>query len=71
MPARLTPAQAKALGLDVKHKSRVRKTAAAPYASRCVVCGDEFPTEAAESRHVAGGHNRFELILELEGQSGR
>lgn len=64
MPARLTPAQAKKLGIDVKQKARVRKTAKGDYHTRCHTCDKEFHTMASEDRHVAGGHNRFELVLE-------
>ena len=65
MPARLTPSQAAKLGIDTKLKPRTtRKTASGPYHTRCVACGEEFHTMAAEDRHVAGGHNRFELVLD-------
>lgn len=64
MPVKLTPAQAKALGVDTKQKVRVRKTAKGRYHTVCKGCGEEFHTAASEDRHVAEGHNRFELVLE-------
>ena len=31
-----------------------------PYHSRCVTCGEEFTTQAAQTRHMnASGHRRF------------
>lgn len=35
-----------------------------PYATRCVSCGTTFTSAAAEDRHVAPGHGRYELVLE-------
>jgi len=40
---------------------RRRKT---PYRTICTTCLLEFTSKAAEDRHVAPGHNRFELVLE-------
>ena len=34
-----------------------------PYHSLCTACGQQFVTQAAEDRHVAPGHARFESIL--------
>jgi hypothetical protein len=59
---KLTPAQAKALGVDTKSKRTTRKTAKAKYHTRCS-CGEEFHSEAAETRHVAAGHHRFDLVF--------
>ena len=43
--------------------TRPRKVARAPYHSRCIRCGVEFTTEAAEERHlIAEHHCRFELV---------
>ena len=67
MTARLTPAEAKALGLDVKAtKTRTtRKTAPGPYRTRCDTCGETFTTRAGEDRHVnEARHWRYALVLE-------
>ena len=63
MTARLTAAEARALGITVPGtKTRTtRKTGAGPYRTRCK-CGEEFTTAASEDRHVSMGHNRFILI---------
>ena len=64
MPAHLTPAQAKALGIDVKpgKASRTtRKTAPGPYRSVCHDCREVFTTRASETRHVAPGHCRYDI----------
>jgi uncharacterized C2H2 Zn-finger protein len=62
----LTAAQAKALGLNVTTRTKTTRKAATnddgPYHTRCTSCGDEFTVQAAENRHVADGHNRFEII---------
>ena len=65
MTARLSAAEAKALGLTkpVAKPRTTRKTGRGPYRTRCVACGVEFTTVASESRHLAPGHNRFELLL--------
>ena len=68
MPAaRLSRAEAKALGVPVPASTRApRRTARAPYHTRCMACGAVFTTQAAEDRHVdaVGGHTRFELIID-------
>ena len=67
MAARLTPAEAKKLGLDVPQKKAkaTRRTAkGAPYHTICKTCGLEFRTQAAEDRHVHDTHHaRYELVL--------
>lgn len=65
----LTAAQARKLGLEVPATVRVRKrdrsTARGPYHTRCHACGDEFTTQASETRHNAEqGHSRFQLVLD-------
>jgi hypothetical protein len=63
---RLTPEQARALGLDTKARRKTtRKTAEGKYHTRCN-CGEEFTTAAAENRHVQPGHQRFTLVLNTE-----
>ena len=64
MPAHLTAAEAKALGVDVKaaRPRSTRRTAAGPYRSRCHDCGETFSTRASETRHVAPGHCRFDTL---------
>ena len=66
MPAHLTPAEAKALGIDVKGKGgrvrTTRKTAPGPYRSVCHDCAEVFTTRAGEDRHVAPGHCRFDVV---------
>lgn len=70
MPAHLTPAQARALGVDVPASSgagrRTRKAAPGHGVSRCATCGETFTTDAAEDRHVTAGHNRFETVVSAE-----
>lgn len=67
MTIKLTPAQAKTMGVDVKTKTRTtRTTARGAHHTICTACLMEFHTVAAEDRHVAPGHNRFELVLELQ-----
>ena len=66
MTARLTVAEARALGLTsaaVKPKRTTRKVGRGPYHTRCRTCGDEFISAAAEDRHViAARHWRYELV---------
>jgi hypothetical protein len=65
--ARLSRAEARALGVDVPATTRTARTVArAPYHTRCMTCGAVFTTQAAEDRHVdiVGGHTRFELIID-------
>ena len=64
--AKLTPAEARRLGIDVPAKPArtTRKTAAGPYHTRCRECGAEFTSEAAEDRHIVEHHHaRYELVL--------
>jgi hypothetical protein len=64
--ARITAAQAKALGIDVptKKKRTTRKTGVGPYHTRCRTCGEEFTTMASEDRHVHDFHHvRYDLVL--------
>jgi hypothetical protein len=65
MAVRLTPAQARAIGVDTAAPKRTtRRAAAGPYHTRCTRCGEEFTTEAAEERHlIAAHHARYELVL--------
>jgi len=68
MTVNLTPAQAKAMGLDVPVKVSKRNRKAAPtrgtYHTRCKTCGEEFRTMASEDRHVHDTHHpRFETVL--------
>lgn len=61
---RLTPAQAKALGLDVNVKQKNRREAGGQYRTVCVMCGEEFKSIAAEDRHLKEtGHPRYALVL--------
>lgn len=65
MPIKLTPAQAKALGLEARTKIRqTRKTIKGePYWSRCTWCDETFTTQAAETRHVEETkHTRYEVL---------
>lgn len=68
MAARLTPAEAKALGLaPTARKKQTGKRARAAYWSRCVTCDEEFRTEAAEERHlIATHHARYEMVVTIE-----
>jgi len=65
--ARLSVAEAKALGLTsaAKGKKRTtRKTGRGPYHTRCRTCHVEFTTAASEDRHVHDTHHvRFELVV--------
>ena len=65
MTVRLTPAEARRLGIDpTPTRTRTtRREAAGPYHTRCTTCGDEFTTIAAEDRHLTAGHHRYELVL--------
>lgn len=65
MSARLTEAEARRAGLLAPKSRKTRKAAprnGAP--SRCK-CGEEFTTDAAETRHVEQnpGHCRIETVL--------
>ena len=65
---RLTPAEAKALGLDVPVRrtkaSRALVPAADCLAVVCHVCGQEMTTDEAMSRHTTEvGHLRYDVVL--------
>jgi hypothetical protein len=69
--ARLTPAEARALGLldgtPTVRAAKVRTTskrARAPYHSVCCKCQEVFTTEKSEERHdAATRHARYRLVL--------
>lgn len=63
---RVTAAGARRMGVDVPAAPSTRRVARAPYHTRCMACGAVFTTQASEDRHVdaAGGHLRFELVLD-------
>jgi hypothetical protein len=63
---RVTPAEARRLGVDVASTRAPSRVARAPYHTRCMGCGAVFTTQASEDRHVdpLGGHARFELVLD-------
>lgn len=70
MPARLTKAEAKRLGLDVpdeatgKRKRTTRKTGKGPYLTICHDCQERFTTQAAEDRHLnETRHARYDFEL--------
>lgn len=65
MAARLTAAEARAIGLDVKptRARTTRKVAKGRYHTTCHTCGEHFMTIASEDRHLAAhpDHRRYEL----------
>ena len=65
MTVHLSEADARRLGFTKKGKTKTTRKAAGRdgATSRCR-CGEEFTTDAAETRHVARGHNLFESVLE-------
>ena len=68
MTARLSAAEAKALGLtstSAAKKRTTRRTAkGGPYHTRCRTCGEEFTTAASEDRHVHDTHHvRYDLVV--------
>jgi uncharacterized C2H2 Zn-finger protein len=70
MAARLTEAEARALGITgvkAARKRTTRKQVGAddgPYRTRCTTCGEVFRSEPAEDRHIATTtHRRIELLL--------
>ena len=73
MPARITAAQAKALGIDVKPgrtRTTQRTVKGAPYHTRCVACDEVFTTMAAETRHVESTkHARYVLVYGAAGET--
>ena len=69
MIARISAAEARALGIDTdekpSRKRTTRRTARGPYRTICIDCGEVFTTQAAETRHVdATRHCRFDLIID-------
>jgi hypothetical protein len=71
MAARISQAEARALGLSAPENSgRSRKSKPVrkrkrTYHTRCVSCGMEFTTEASEERHLADNHHaRYENVIE-------
>lgn len=68
MTARITAAEARALGIDTKASGKVRTTRrtvkGAPYHTVCCICSAEFYTQAAEDRHLKEtSHARYRLVL--------
>ena len=65
MAAHLTAAEARALGITAPagRTRTTRKAAPGHGRSRCYDCGQLFTTAAAETRHVAAGHCRYESVL--------
>ena len=64
MTVHLSEADARRLGFTKGKTKTTRKAAGRDGArSRCA-CGEEFTTDAAETRHVAPGHHLFESVLE-------
>lgn len=70
MTARITAAEARAMGLDVSKPARVRTTrkeAKGPYHTRCCACGEEFTARTTETKHVEEvRHYRYETVIERE-----
>jgi hypothetical protein len=63
MTARLSNADLRRLGLVPDKKRTTRRTASGPFHHRCVTCGEEFTTDASETRHLnAERHYRYELL---------
>jgi len=65
--ARLTTAEARALGLSVP-EARARTTrkevTGIPYWSRCHTCDEVFTTVASEDRHLTATHHSRYSVLE-------
>lgn len=65
----MTAAQARKLGIDLTGAKAAkvrttRRTAKGPWHTRCVTCGEEFHTEAAETQHLnATRHARYRLVF--------
>lgn len=66
----LTPAQAKALGIDVAtgraRKSKAGEHLTAPHPYRCHPCGAVFPTYLSADKHLSrehAGNGRLEAVL--------
>lgn len=73
MAVRLTPGQARALGIRVPPSAgvprRTTRTAVPGHGvSRCHTCGEVFTTDAAETRHVDAnrGHCRYPSDFAVE-----
>ena len=64
MPLKLTPQQAKALGIGPKKARTTRKAIKGePYWSQCKTCAAEFTTVKAEDDHLAEtSHPRYEIL---------
>lgn len=66
MAARITAAQARALGIDPKvGRTRTTQRAAKgfPYRTQCTTCATIFDTRAAEDRHVnETRHGNYRLL---------
>jgi hypothetical protein len=70
VPARVTPAQARAMGLTVKAKrQKNRSEARGAYHTRCCTegCGATFDSAPQEDKHLAfhPDHTRYEVVLGL------
>jgi hypothetical protein len=64
MAARVTAAQARAMGANVPAAAKSKRRARAPYHTMCTTCDERFLTEASEARHSEEtGHARYELVL--------
>lgn len=67
MSARLTAAEARALGLPAPRpapRTTRKEVTGQPYHSRCVACDEEFDTVAAEDRHLTATHHARYDVLE-------
>lgn len=68
VPARVTEAEARAMGLDVKVRRRKnRSEARGAYHTRCTHCEATFDSVTQEDKHLAfhPDHTRYELVVEL------
>ena len=80
MPVKLTPAQAKALGVSTdaaepgaprRRRGGGRRRAPDPYHTVCQDCGEHFHTAAAETRHLnQTRHACYQLVLQLASVDG-
>jgi hypothetical protein len=65
--ARLTAAEARAIGITASASTRgrtTRRVARGPYRTTCTRCGATFHTQAAEDRHLtATRHTRYQLVI--------
>lgn len=73
MAVRLTAAQARALGVETRARTRTTRHESRPdqcAPNRCTTCGEQFTGETAERRHAdSTGHLRFEMVLERDGDA--